>query len=67
MTDQEKKGFKWPWDYFHFQTKGRESIFSRALRGRIMRIMIGEGMKGVRIYSDNIPAIAHRAVWFKFY
>jgi len=30
MTDQEKKGFKWPWDYFHFQTKGRESIFANA-------------------------------------
>ncbi len=36
MTDQEKKGFKWPWDYFHFQTKGRGSIFANGVKGKFM-------------------------------
>ncbi len=36
MTDQEKKGFKWPWDYFHFQTKGRGSIFANGAKGKFM-------------------------------
>lgn len=38
MTDQEKKGFKWPWDYFHFQTKGRGSIFANAEKGKFMSV-----------------------------
>ncbi len=36
MTDQEKKGFKWPWDYLHFQTKGRGSIFANGVKGKFM-------------------------------
>ena len=38
MTDQEKKGFKWPWDYFHFQVKGRGSIFANAEKGKFMSV-----------------------------
>ena len=36
MTDQEKKGIKWPWDYLHFQTKGRGSIFANGAKGKFM-------------------------------
>lgn len=36
MTDQEKKGFKWPWDYLHFQTKGRGFIFANGAKGKFM-------------------------------
>jgi hypothetical protein len=38
MTDQEKIGFKWPWDYFHFQTKGRGSPFANAEKGKFMSV-----------------------------
>ena len=38
MTNQEKKGFKWPWDYFHFQVKGRGSIFANAEKGKFMSV-----------------------------
>ncbi len=39
MTEhQEKKGFKWTWHYFHFQTKGRGSIFANAEKGKFMSV-----------------------------
>ncbi len=39
MTEhQEKKGFKWPWHYFHFQVKGRGSIFANAEKGKFMSV-----------------------------
>ncbi len=39
MTDQqEKKGLKWPWDYFHFQVKGRGSPFANAEKGKFMSV-----------------------------
>lgn len=37
MTEhQEKKGFKWPWDYLHFQTRGRGFIFANGAKGKFM-------------------------------
>jgi len=36
MTEQQEKGFKWPWHYFHFQTKGRGTIFANGAKGKFM-------------------------------
>ena len=36
MTEQDKKGFNWPWNFFHFQTKGRGNIFATGAKGKFM-------------------------------
>ncbi len=78
MTDQEKKGFKWPWDYFHFQTKGRGFIFANGIKGKFMAttyfaewlifwfsLLMTAIVTGLSIPWEMIPA-GKAGVYFKY-